>query len=542
MRSWISLLGDRPRRVDRGSGALAAMLLAACVVQVGGIPKSWAAVSRPNIVLIVADDLGFSDVGCYGGEISTPNLDRLASEGLRMTQFYNCAVCNPSRAGILTGLFPRFPKGGLLRQDILIPEGAVTVAEVLRGAGYATALSGKWHLPGHPMDHGFDEYYGVIAGAVDYFDPLRPDPPGIDHRRGSSYFFSNREAVQKVPDDFYLTDALTQHAEAQIRKLAGDGRPFFLHVAYTAPHYPLQARPGDIAKYRGRYQKGYGAIRLQRYERLRELGLIRPEWPLPDPDRKLGPWRYDLEPQPWNEIADASWETAKMEVYAAMVDSMDRGIGRLLAAIDQTGIANETLVIFFSDNGGCASHSLPQEYESYRSGVPPGGRESYLLPGPGWATAQSSPFRRYKTSTYEGGITTPMIVRWPGRVAPGARTDAVGHVVDVMPTLVAVASAAYPSKRGAQVVPAMEGQSLIPGWQDLPVPERDLGWHAYGSRAFRSGKWKAVWSVTANKWELYDMQADRTETRDLAARSPDVLRRLVAGWTEWAKRTNLPAE
>jgi arylsulfatase A-like enzyme len=506
------------------------------------LPPARAAVSRPNIVLIVADDLGFSDVGCYGGEIATPNLDRLAAEGLRMTQFYNCAVCNPSRAGIHTGLYPRFPAGGRLRQDVLLRDDMVTLAEVLRGAGYATAMSGKWHLPGHPMDCGFDEYYGVIAGAVDYFDPLRADPPGLDHRRGDSYFFSNREVIRQVPGDFYLTDALTQHAEQQLRQLAQADRPFFLHVAYTAPHYPLQARPQDIERYRGRYKDGYAAIRRRRFERLRETGLIRAEWSLPDPDRKLGPWRYDLEPQPWQDLADVSWETAKMEVYAAMVDVMDRGIGRLLSAIESSGAAQNTLVIFFSDNGGCASDALPQAYADFRRGIPAGSKDSYLLPGPGWATAQSSPFRRYKTSTYEGGISTPMIVRWPARIPRRGKSDAVGHVVDLMPTFVELAGAVYPSVRGIQTVRPMEGESLVPAWLSSRENERELGWYAYGSRAYRAGRWKAVWGVTGSNWELYNMDQDRTETRNVASSHPEVLRRLVAGWSEWAKRTELPAE
>lgn len=523
----------RLRSAARWLGSVLALL-------VGTAAAAAPTASTPNIVLIVADDLGYSDLGSFGGEIATPNLDRLASEGLRMTQFYNCSVCNPTRAGFLTGLYPRFVPGGRLAQGVQLRDDMVTLAEVLRAAGYATAMTGKWHLPGHPLDRGFEEYYGVMTGAADYFNPLQEDPAWLNHRRGTGYFVHNRTPVEQVPADFYATDAFTDHAEQQIQALASGTRPFFLHVAYTAPHYPLQARAEDMARYRGRYRAGYEVLRRERHDRLRALGLVRPEWTLPDPDRRLTAWRYDLEPTPWSEVADRNFESARMEAYAAMVDRMDQGIGRLLKAIAAAGASSRTLVVFFSDNGGCASDPAPEEYAAFKRGVVPGGPGSYLLPGPGWATAQSSPFRRYKTSTYEGGITTPMIVRWPARIAAGGRSDAVGHVVDLMPTFAEAAGARYPETRGPTRVLPSEGKSLIPAWTTGVEAERDLGWYAYGSRAFRSGKWKAVWWVTKETWELYDMEADRTETHDLAAREPARLQMLVDRWTEWSERVEIP--
>ena len=493
---------------------------------------------RPNIVLIVADDLGFSDLGCYGGEIRTPHLDRLASEGLRFTQFYNNAVCNVTRAAMLTGVNARFGRGGLLRSNM------VTLAEVLQQAGYATAMSGKWHLGGYPtrpIDRGFQEYYGVMIGAVNYFDPTLPDPPPMKHAGPPEPFVHNGTPVRSVPEGYYATDAFADHAAAQIRKLSKGDRPFFLHLAFTAPHYPLQAPPEDIARYRERYRDGYAALRQERYRRVIELNLISKDWKLPAPDRKLGDWRYDIEPPAWDSLADKEWESAKMEIYAAMVDRMDQGIGRVMAALRESGVDDHTLVIFLSDNGGCASASSSSAYKAFKEGKPVGGKDSYILCGPGWATAQSSPFRRFKTWTYEGGITTPMIARWKGRIKPNTITSAVAHVVDFMPTFLDVSEAGYPKQFGEKEILPMEGTSLKPllfGGGDQR--ERELGWYLYGSRAYRAGKWKIVWGVTAKRWELYDMEADRTETHDRAADYPDIVRKLTAAWRTWAQRSEVP--
>ena len=494
---------------------------------------AWANDAQPNILMIVADDLGFSDLGCYGGEIDTPHLDQLAAEGMRFTQFYNCAVCNATRISVMAGQHPHFGKKTLWRS------GMVSVAEVLQDAGYVTAMSGKWHLggePTRPIDRGFQEYYGVMIGAVNYFDPNQPEPPPMKHSGPPQPFVHNAEPVKQVPPDYYATDAFTDHAVDQIKAAAAQEKPFFLHLAYTAPHYPLQARPEDIAKYRGRYREGYAAVRRQRYERLLELGLIPKGTALPEPDAKTSDFRYDVQPTPWDAV-DQAWEAAKMEVYAAMVDRMDQGIGRMLSTLRELQIDGNTLVIFFSDNGGCASHSSKAAQQAYHAGKPIGDKDSYILCGPGWATAQSSPFRRYKTWTYEGGISTPMIVRWPGRVKPGSLARYVTHTVDLMPTLIEVSGAHYPARiRDEESLPLV-GQSLVSiltaTGQQQP---RELGWELYGSRAYRHGRWKIVWGVSTQVWELYDMVEDRTETNNLAAQRPDLVQKLSAAWQDWARQ------
>lgn len=490
------------------------------------------AAPRPNIVLIVADDLGFSDLGAYGGEIRTPNLDRLAAEGTRYSQFYNCAVCVATRSALMTGLHPRF------RQPERLLPGMQTLAEMLRGAGYATVMSGKWHLgakaPYRPVDRGFDEYYGLLGGACNYFDPSRPGP--LAGPRPGSPVAHNDRVVSRFPENYYTTDAFTQHAVGEIRRRATDAKPFFLHLAYNAPHFPLQAPAEDIARYRGRYRNGYLAIRRERFARMREMGVIRGRWKLPEPDRRLGDFRYDLDAPEWTGSAE---QERLMEIYAAMVERMDRGVGEVMTALRETGIERNTLVMFLSDNGGCASLPLPSEmpaYDAYNRGKEAGGRESYLFCGPGWAMAQSAPFRRYKTWTYEGGIATPFIARWPGRIPANVWRHEPAHVTDLMPSFAELAGGRY----GGGI--AAEGRSLVSALQGgRGGGDRETGWFLYGSRAYRAGRWKAVWGATNFQWELYDMDEDRTETRNLAAAEKKIVARLSRSWQEWARRTNAPA-
>lgn len=529
---------DRRTFIGAGVGALAASSLVGAAGANNG--------KKPNILMIVADDLGFADIGCYGGEIATPNLDKLAAEGMRFKQFYNCAVCNVSRAAMLTGVHPRFSAGGLLKDNM------VTAAEILAPAGYATVLSGKWHLTvpktraNTPMDRGFEEFYGSMIGAVTHFDPSAPDPRFVNHSGPTQPFVHNRVPIKSVPDGYYSTDAVTDHAIEQIKKFAKSGQPFFLNLAHFAPHYPMQAPPEDIKKYRGKYDDGYLKLRERRHRKMVELGIISGDWELPDPDKKLGNWRYDLKVDSWESLEDKDWETAKMEVYAAMVDRMDQNIGRVMDTLKETGIDDNTLVIFFSDNGGCASDIVEgtenyEKYRDYNKGKVVGTKESYVFCGAGWATAQSAPFRRYKTWTYEGGISTPMIVRWKGKVEPGSVSNEVGHVIDLVPTFMEVAGAKYPSESRKNKVLPIEGKSLLSAFHGKKFKkDRELGWFLYGSRAYRIGKWKLVWGVTARKWELYNMEADRTETHDLAAKHPDIVKRLSDAWRSWAKRSEVP--
>ena len=495
----------------------------------------------PNIVLIMADDLGFSDLECYGGEIETPNLDRLAAEGLRFTQFYNCAVCRLSRASLMTGLHPRRAERGRLLHDNM-----TTLAEVARDAGYRTSLTGKWHFPVTkptdknrlPTRRGFDEYYGLAAGCCNYFNPAKPFPESYNGQ-GPEPFLNQELPVTTFPPDFYTTDAFTAHTVAQIEKFGGadDKSPFFLHLCYTAPHYPLHAKPENIAKYKGKYDDGYFAMRKKRQERLAELGLVDPQWKLSEPHPGLSKYRYDFAIAPWEQIADGPREKRRMEVYAAMVDSMDQGIGRVLDALDRTGVANNTLVMFLSDNGGCAGYSVNNDAEL------PGSVDTFDYVAQGWGWAQNAPFRRYKTWTHEGGISTPMIARWPSVIESGSLTHQVGHVVDFMPTLLDVAGAEYPEKRNGVPVLPTDGLSLLPVLEGKErASHKSLSWYLYGNRAVRQGKWKLVWGSNVGKWELFDLELDRTETDDLAVRYPERVKQMQADWFRWAKKTGAPVK
>jgi len=504
---------------------------------------------RPNIVLILADDLGFSDVGCYGGEIGTPNIDRLAEEGMKFSQFYNCAVCRTTRVSLITGLHPRRRNGRLLHDDM------TTLGEVAQSAGYRTSLIGKWHFPVKketdrnrlPTRRGFDKYYGLAAGCCNFFNPALPNP---DFYRGQDPypFLDQEKEITEFPPDYYTTDAFTDRAVEQISgwSKAENPKPFFLHLCYTAPHYPLHAKPDDIAEFKGRYDKGYSALREERLKRLRKLGIIDPKWKLSPPDPDTSDFIYDYGVVPWEEVENLEREKRRMEVYAAMVRSMDRGIGRVMEALEKGGIAENTVVIFLSDNGGCASHSgyqredVRKAHEAYNQELP-GSVDTYDYVAQGWGWAQNTPFRRYKVWTYEGGISTPMIVRWPGKVEAGTMTKQVGHVVDFMPTILELTGARYPENRKDLPVTPTEGLSLAPVLKGGSRPGHDsLCWYLYGNRAVRQGKWKLVWGSNRKTWELYDMENDRTETEDLSKQFPDKVLELEAVWMKWAKETGTP--
>ncbi|MCF3650455.1 arylsulfatase [Synoicihabitans lomoniglobus] len=500
---------------------------------------------KPNIVMIVADDLGFSDLGAYGGEIDTPNLDRLAAEGARFTQFYNNAVCVVTRASLYTGRYPRQGQGPLLDEE------SITLAEALQEAGYATSLIGKWHLgdaaPRRPIDRGFASTYGVLSGACNFFDPNEPDPefyagnPG--HHRP---FVRNGEPVTSFPPDYYTTDAFSTEAVDRIESAAAAGRPFFVNLCYTAPHFPLQAPADEIARQKGRYAEGYDVLRERRYARLLEIGIIDADTASLSPkDPSTSDFRYDYDVTPWEVLAPEAraWEERRMEIYAAMVVRMDRGIGEVMAALNATGQRENTIVMFFSDNGGCASMpeaSRMDQYMAYNASASTlGAVDSYEFVGPGWGWAQNAPFRRHKVWNYEGGICTPMIVRWPGALAAGEIRREIGHVVDLMPTLLALAGAELREENEAL---SLEGRNLLPVWrgEQSDVRSEPLCWELFGNRAVRDGRWKLVWSVSAARWELYDLETDRSETRDLAASEPAQLQRLAAVWQAWAEQVDAP--
>ncbi|MDC0050043.1 arylsulfatase [Verrucomicrobia bacterium] len=474
--------------------------------------------SRPNIILIMCDDMGWSDIGCYGGEVQTPTLDRMAREGMRFTQFYNNAKCTTTRASILTGLYPRRGEGGLLRTNM------VTLGEAMKLAGYQTSLSGKWHLGSdettHPFKRGFDEYYGLLDGACNFFDPKQRDPKykGARIRK----FGENDRELFEFPKDYYTTDAFTDHAIKSLNKFSEKDEPFFLHVCYTAPHYPLHAKPEDIAKYRGKFKMGWNKMREQRHKRMKEMGLIDPKWKLSSRDSRAYDWAS----------ANHDHEDLRMAVYAAMIDSMDQNIGRLMTALKKSGEADNTLVLFLSDNGGCA-----EEPGGRSPKIIPGPKEFYAAVGPSWGWAQNAPFRRYKKWAHEGGIATPCIAWWPGQIKANSITKEVGHIIDFMPTFLELAGGKYPTKHKGNDILPVEGKSLLPILNGGKRGGHDqIAWQWSGNRALREGKWKLVWDKLDKRWSLFDLEADRTETNDLASVNPKRVVRLKKDWFAWAMK------
>jgi arylsulfatase A-like enzyme len=468
---------------------------------------------RPNIVLILADDMGFSDLGCYGGEIETPNLNRLAAEGLRFSQFYNCAKCAPTRTSILTGLYHQ-------QTDVKEAKNCVTIAEVLHRAGYTTLAAGKWHVGSTPLDRGFDRYFGMLGGSCSYFVP-------------DETFRLNRKPFKTNDKNFYTTNAFTDYALKFLDEAGTQDKPFFLYLAYNAPHYPLHALPEDIEKYKGKYMEGWDVIRQERYERLVKLGLIDKKWAMSA--RGADRHRSFSDIPPWEQVEEKRAEDLNMAVYAAMVDRMDQNIGRILNKLKELDAEDNTLIMFLSDNGGCP-------YERNRTeDIPPGPAESYRTYDSPWANVSNTPFRLYKRFNHEGGNATPFIARWPALIREkGAITHQVGHIIDVMATCLEVARTRYPSRvRGRRIIP-LEGKSLLPILAGLKRKGHDaLFWEYTRNKAVRKGKWKLV-TVGDNPWQLYDMEADRTEQHNLASKMPEKVKELAGLYEEWAKRCKKP--
>lgn len=474
--------------------------------------------SRPNIILIMCDDMGFSDIGCYGGEVVTPNLDRLAAEGMRFTQFYNNAKCTTTRASIVTGLYPRFEKQHL-RRDM------VTLGEAMGSAGYSTALCGKWHLghseETHPFHRGFQSFYGLLDGCCNFFDPVQPDPPykGGRVRR----FGVNDKPISEFPDDFYTTDAFTDLAIKAIRAADEANKPFLVHLTYTCPHYPLHAKPEDIAKYRGKFKMGWQQMRKDRWQRQQEMGLVDSSWKLSEGDSRSYSW----------ESANHDFEDHRMAVYAAMIDSMDQNIGRLLKTLEETGHDKDTVVMFLSDNGGCAEEPGGRDPKVRN----PGPKEDYVAVGPAWGWAQNAPFRRYKSWLHEGGITTPFIAWWPGKIPANSINRDVAHIIDLMPTFLELAGEEYPPEfEGHKILP-VEGKSMMPLLHGKSrVGHEQLAWYWSGNRAVRRGDWKLVWDKLNpdKKWELYNIAEDRCELNNLAEKHADRVRQMSDDWFAWA--------
>jgi arylsulfatase len=512
------------------------------------------AAQRPNILLILADDLGYSDLGCYGGEIATPHLDRLAKGGLRFRQFYNGARCCPSRASLMTGLYPHQAGVGEMNHQTAAPgyrgypqPNTVTIAEVLKAAGYHTSMVGKWHLSAgprtpRPTDRGFDEFYGMIGGFNSCFqeDPFYTRLP------------AGRKKRHYARDQFYSSDAFGDYAIDFIALARKQKKPFFQYLAFNAPHFPLHAKPADIQRYADTYTRGWDRVRQQRMARQIDIGLF-PRGtalsPLSEYEARADIGRRGVNPA-WDTLdADRRADLARrMAVFAAMVTCMDRNIGRVIEALKANGELDDTLILFLSDNGACAEWD-PFGFDGgsgpknilHKGGQLSlmGSAKTYHSYGSGWANAGNTPFRLYKHYCHEGGIRTPFIAHWPkGFTAKGEYRDQPGHLIDVMATCVEVGRAKYPTTvRGTTIAP-MEGTSLTPAFAGKPLDRELLAWEHERNRAIRVGKWKLVAKAGAN-WELYDIEADPVERTNLASTMPQKVRELAGRWESWAKRCNV---
>ena len=510
--------------------ALLAMVVA---VLFGGGNGAWGAEERgkPNIVVILVDDMGFSDIGCYGSEIPTPNLDKLAAGGLRFTQFYNTGRCCPTRAALLTGLYSHQAGVGHMTEDQGAPgyrgrlnDSCVTLAQVLKPAGYFTAMTGKWHVGQEhgvtPANRGFDRSLNAPAGG--FYQP--------DHPRAK--LFLNGKAIanddSRLPGHWYTTDLWTDFGLKFIDEAREAKKPFFLYLAYNAPHFPLQAPAEDIAKFRGKYKLGWGMLRAQRYARQKEMGLIDPAWALSPRAPAVREWDQVL-PQRQDRFDHI------MAVYAACVYHMDLAVGRLVDGLKQRGVLDNTLILFMSDNGGNAESGPAGRTE----GDPTQGTSTWYC-GQSWANLENTPFRRFKHHNHEGGIATPLIVHWPAVVqGKGEFRTQVGHVIDVMPTLVEVGGAKYPTEVNGKAIVPMEGRSLVPAFSNKPVVRDSIFWEHEGNAAVRKGDWKLVRFGRNAAWELYDMSKDRTELHDLAETEPVRAKEMAEQWEAWAVRAHV---
>ena len=533
---------------------------------------------RPNIIVILSDDVGFSDIGCYGSEIETPTLDGLAANGIKFTQFYNTSRCCPTRASLLTGLYPHQTGLGHMTSGRYLEPGyvytigpqCVTIAQALKPAGYRNYQVGKWHVfkevdsrdlsnpnfENWPKQRGFDRNYTMLSGAGSFFDPktMVRDNTRISVCADKAY----------QPETYYFTDAISDNAVTYIKDHQKEhtDQPFFMYVAYTAAHWPMHALPQDIAKYKGRYDAGYDAIRRARYQKAKEEGVIGDESP------------YTPTVGDWENVKNREWELRCMEVYAAMIDNMDQGIGRIVDTLKQEKIFDNTLIIYLQDNGGCsegigrkarkksivrldkpsfppmkdATLQLDMIPKQTRDGYPvrmgpgvmPGPADTYVAYGENWANVSNTPFREYKHFAHEGGISTPFIVSYPNGIAKrGSISKDPGHLIDIMSTCVDYAGASYPKQNAGTAITPMQGVSLRPVLEGKPLERAEpIFFEHEGRCAIRDGNWKLVahrGDVIADKWELYDMTVDRSETNNLAEQHPERVAEMKKRWVAWAK-------
>ncbi len=528
---------------------------------------------KPNVLVILTDDMGYSDIGCFGSEIRTPNIDRLAKNGLSFTHFYNTARCSPTRASLLTGLYPHQAGMGHLSSENYPEEGykddlsknAVTMAEVFQQAGYATYMTGKWHIAksmknkgdksNWPMQRGFQRYFGTLNGSGSFYDP--------------GTLISNNTFIAPSKD-FYYTNAISDTAVKFIKENPKD-KPFFFYVAYTAAHWPLHAPESEVQKYKGVYDKGWDAIREQRFNKLKKIGIINDKCVLTARGVTIPEWQKE----PMKE-----WQVCRMEVYAAMIDIMDQGIGRIITALEQTGELENTVIFYMHDNGGCAEPVgtdkaevpmtaeqkilKPYSYDSINDqkeliytrdgrfvrrgkGVMPGGADTWTGYSLEWANVSNTPFREYKHWAHEGGIASPLIVHFPkGFKAKGELRTQPSHLIDIMATCLDITGVSYPTQFKGNAIQPFEGKSLVPAFQNKPIKRDLIFWEHEGNRAIRVNNWKLVSKTKRNKaftegdekaWELYDMDNDPSETKDLATQNPQKVKELAEKWEKEAVRT-----
>lgn len=544
-------------------------LLSTPIIAQNSIPN----LKKPNIIVILTDDMGYSDIGCFGSEIHTPNIDRLAAKGLRFTHFYNTARCSPSRASLLTGLYPHQAGMGHLSNYNFEEEGyrddlsknAVTMAEVLSKAGYSTYMSGKWHVSksitpngdqsNWPMQRGFQRFFGTLNGSGSYYDP------------GTLVSGNKFIAPGK---DFYYTDAISDTTVKFIQEHPKD-KPFFFYVAYTAAHWPLHAPESEVLKYKGIYNKGWDTIRQERFERQKKLGII---------SNKCTLTERSAEVPAWNDEPMKEWQSRRMEVYAAMIHAMDEGIGRIVSALEKKGELDNTVIFYMHDNGGCAEPQgtdkpevpltveqkilHPLSYDSVFYGKQPqyardgrfvrmgrgvmaGGPDTWVAYGPEWANVSNTPFRLYKHYTHEGGIATPLIISWPkGISARGELRTQNSHLIDIMATCLDITGIDYPASYNDKAIQPCEGKSLVPAFTNKPIDRKAIFWEHEGNRAIHADNWKLVsktkkekkfTAIDENAWELYNMDKDPSETVNLASKYPQKVKKLAQLWEKEALRT-----
>jgi arylsulfatase A-like enzyme len=549
------------------------LMLLSLVAGIAFSQSNKATAKKPNVIVILTDDIGFSDIGCFGSEIKTPNIDKLATNGISFTHFYNTARCSPSRASLMTGLYPHQAGMGFLSNYNFAEEGyvddlskkAVTMAEVFKQAGYATYMSGKWHLnkeksipndrSNWPLQRGFDRFFGMLIGSGSFYDP------------GTLMSDNTFIAPGK---DFYLTHAITNNVVRFIDENPKD-KPFFFYIAYTAAHWPLQAPESEIQKYKGVYDKGWDETRKNRFEKLKKLGII---------SNKAVLTARGVDIPEWKNEPMKDWQVRRMEVYAAMIDIMDQGIGKIISTLEKKGELDNTVIFYMHDNGGCAetlnsneteipltdeqkkgkpfakdsiflgkipTYTRDGEFIRSGKGVMPGPANTWIAYGEEWANVSSTPFRLYKHFVHEGGIASPLIIHWPeGIKAKGKLRTQPGHLIDIMATCVEIAGLQYPTNFNGNAIHPLEGKSLVPAFTNKPVNREFIFWEHEGNRALRMGNWKLVSKTQKQKkftpadenaWELYDMEEDPSEIKNLALKYPDKVKTMAAIWEKEAQRT-----